>query len=274
MSSPKQDDAKHQDAGHRDTRRDASLWDGKHEAAENRDATDRNTPHGNTPLGEAEHRDDRLADGASLTDRAYLELEERIATLKLKPGEVLSESTLSAALGIGRTPVREALQRLSREGMVTVLPRRGILVSEFNVRSHLRMLEVRREIERLMARSAAARASAQERAQFKALADEIRVAAKDEDDIGFMRIDRRFNRLVIEAARNEFATMSIAVMAGLSRRFWFMHHLNQPNDLDVAAERHVCLAEAIAAGDVDAAGAASDDLIDYVESITRAAVDW
>lgn len=221
-----------------------------------------------------EIEDEQVPSGASLTDRAYLELEERIATLKLKPGEVLSESALSIALGIGRTPVREALQRLAREGMVTVLPRRGILVSEFNVRSHLRMLEVRREIERLMARSAAARASEQERASFEALAAGMRKAAEDGDDIGFMRLDQMLNRLVSQAARNEFATKTISVMAGLARRFWFMHHVNQADDLDVAVAHHARLAEAIAGGDAEAAAAASDLLIDYIESITRAAVDW
>ena len=82
----------------------------------------------------------------SLTDRAYVALEEMICTLRLEPGEVLSEGALSETLRIGRTPVREALQRLAREGLVTVLPRRGVLVSEFNVKRQLRMLEVRREL--------------------------------------------------------------------------------------------------------------------------------
>ena len=68
----------------------------------------------------------------SLTDQAYQELEERIVTLQLQPGEVLSETALSEQLGIGRTPIREALQRLAREGLILILPRKGILVSEIN----------------------------------------------------------------------------------------------------------------------------------------------
>ena len=109
----------------------------------------------------------------SLTDQAYVALEEMICTLRLEPGEVLSEGALSQTLGIGRTPVREALQRLAREGLVTVLPRRGILVSEFNIGKQLRMLEVRRELERLMVRSAASRATADERTRFAAIARAI-----------------------------------------------------------------------------------------------------
>lgn len=210
---------------------------------------------------------------ASLTERAYSLIEELIATLQLAPGEVLSETALSQRLDIGRTPVREALQRLAREGLVTILPRRGILVSDFNVKSQLRMLEVRREIERLLARSAAERANDEERVRLGEIAAEMRAAAKSDDDIRFMRLDKEFNQLVTGAARNEFAAKTIALMAGLSRRFWFMHH-QHVDDLPEAAERHARVAEAVANGDLSAAADASDALLDYVESITRAAVDW
>ena len=209
----------------------------------------------------------------SLTDRAYVALEEMICTLQLEPGEVLSEGTLSETLGIGRTPVREALQRLAREGLVTVLPRRGVLVSEFNVKKQLRMLEVRRELERLMARSAAVRATGEERARFEAIAVEMHESADAGDDIRFMRLDHEFNVLVSQANRNEFASEAISLMAGLSRRFWFMHH-RQAGDLSMIARFHADIANAIATGDGTAAAAASDSLLEYIESITRAAVDW
>ena len=86
----------------------------------------------------------------TLTEQAYRLIEEQIVTLRLKPGDVLSEQMLSATFDIGRTPIREALQRLAREGLITVLPRKGILVSDINPRSQLLVLEVRREIERLL----------------------------------------------------------------------------------------------------------------------------
>jgi DNA-binding GntR family transcriptional regulator len=209
----------------------------------------------------------------SLSAQAYAEIEERIVTLILRPGEVLSETALATSLGIGRTPVREALQRLAREGLVEVLPRRGILVSAFNVQSQLRMLEVRREIERLMVRSASARATAEQRAVLRALAKDMRDAIAERDHIGFMRLDRRFNDIVATASRNEFASKAIALMGGLSRRFWFMHH-TRADDLPVAAECHARVADAIAAGDATAAATASDQLLDYIEEVTRVAVDW
>jgi DNA-binding GntR family transcriptional regulator len=106
-------------------------------------------------------REVEAADG-TLTDRAYRELEEMIVTLQLKPATVLSEQALARRLKIGRTPIREALQRLARDGLVVIMPRRGIMVSEINLRLQLRLLEVRRELERLMASLAAERASPDE----------------------------------------------------------------------------------------------------------------
>ena len=95
----------------------------------------------------------------TLTEQAYRQLEEEIVTLRLEPGEFLSEYALATSLGIGRTPIREALQRLAREGLVTILPRKGILVSETDPRKQLLVLEVRRELERLLSRLGAQRAS-------------------------------------------------------------------------------------------------------------------
>src|SRR5574337_760511 len=114
----------------------------------------------------------RLAKGVqTLTEEAYTQIEERIVTLRLKPSEVLSEQMLSADLKIGRTPIREALQRLSREGLITVLPRKGILVSDINPRSQLLVLEVRREIERLLSRAGAERATGEQRKRMQEIAE-------------------------------------------------------------------------------------------------------
>src|SRR5262249_21137963 len=68
----------------------------------------------------------------TLTERAYRALEEQIVTLRLKPSQVLSEQMLSATFDIGRTPIREALQRLAREGLIAILPRKGILGADIH----------------------------------------------------------------------------------------------------------------------------------------------
>ncbi len=208
---------------------------------------------------------------ASLSDRAYAVIEEMIVTLQFKPGTVLSETALSKRLGIGRTPIRESLQRLSREGLVVILPRKGILVSEINPRSQLLLLEVRRELERLLARTGAIRCTEDERRQFIDIADGMERAARNNDDINFMRLDGALNRLVAEAAHNDHAARAIGLMHGLSRRFWYMHY-KEAADLPLTARLHAKLARRIAGRDPDGAAAASDKLIDYVETFTRATV--
>ena len=208
----------------------------------------------------------------SLTDQAYQELEERIVTLQLQPGEVLSETALSEQLGIGRTPIREALQRLAREGLILILPRKGILVSEINPSKQLLVLEVRRELERLMARAGAARRTGLERDAFLAIANGMEHAASDNDDIAFMRYDNELNALIARAAHNEYALRAIDLMNGLSRRFWYVHY-KEAADLPLCARLHASVARAIANGDPEQAAAASDRLVDYVETFTRATVE-
>jgi DNA-binding GntR family transcriptional regulator len=208
---------------------------------------------------------------ATLTERAYRALEEAIVTLDLAPGEVVSEAQLAARIALGRTPVREALQRLARERLVRILPRRGIVVAAVDVREQLRLLEVRREIERLCARAAARRADAAQRDRFRRIAEAMDRAAASDDETAFLRQDRALNLLVLEAARNEFAAAAMALMHGLSRRFWFIHW-RRSADLPEAAAVHAALARAIADGAPEGAAAASDRLLDYIEAFTRATV--
>ncbi|HEY1411818.1 MAG TPA: GntR family transcriptional regulator [Rhodopila sp.] len=207
----------------------------------------------------------------TLTDKAYRALEEEIVTLRIPPGTVVSEAILSRRLGVGRTPVREALQRLAREWLVVILPRRGIVVSEIDPIRQLRLLEARREVERFLARSAAKRATLAQRTQFRAIAASMDNAAGHEDDIAFMRLDREFNLLVLDAAGNEFAAAAMSLMNGLSRRFWYMHY-KQAADLPLAARLHAAIARAIGDSDEAAAGRSSDALVDYIQAFARATI--
>jgi DNA-binding GntR family transcriptional regulator len=191
-----------------------------------------------------------------------------IVRLELPPGGAVSEVMLSERLGIGRTPIREALQRLGRERLVKILPRRGVIVSDIIVKAQLRLLEVRREVERLVARSAARRASEAERGRFAELAKAFERAARTNDDVTFLRIDREFNELCLEAARNEFAAIAMQLMASLSRRFWYLHY-KQAADMPETAKLHADIARAIATADEGGAGRSADALLDNIEAFTR-----
>jgi DNA-binding GntR family transcriptional regulator len=206
-----------------------------------------------------------------LTDQAYRAIEEEIVTLRLRPGTILSEQLLAQRFKIGRTPVREALQRLANEGLVIILPRKGILVSDINPRQQLLLLEVRREIERLLSRASAERATESEKAAFLKIAQGMERAADDDDDITFMRLDRELNQMMIGAAHNDYAARSMRLLGGLSRRFWYMHY-RKTADLPLCARLHAEQSRAIANGNAKLAASATDKLMDYVESFTRATV--
>lgn len=208
---------------------------------------------------------------ATLTERAYIRLEELIVTLRLAPGTAVTEAQLSEMLGIGRTPIREALQRLAAQRLVRILPRRGIVVSEIDVKAQLRLIEVRRELERLICSKAARRASDEERKRFAEIAKAFRLCAKDGDEDRFMRMDREFNELCLAAARNEFAAGAMNLMNSLARRFWFLHY-RQAADLPLTAKLHADVAQAIAAGEEEAAGKASEKLLDTILEFTKATV--
>jgi DNA-binding GntR family transcriptional regulator len=195
-----------------------------------------------------------------------------IVTLQLAPGAAVSEAELSQRIGIGRTPIREALQRLARERLVNILPRRGVVVTDINVKSQLRLLEVRRELERLISRSAARRATDDEREQFRRIAANFEKSAKANDDVAFMRTDREFNSLQTAATHNEFAVGAMSLMHGLSRRFWYIHY-KQAADMPLTAKLHADIARAIADGEEERAGKATDKLLDVIEKFTRHTTD-
>lgn len=207
----------------------------------------------------------------SLTEQAYTRLEELIVTLQIPPGTTVSELSLSELTGIGRTPIREAIQRLAREHLILILPQRGLLIPDIDVKKQLRLLRTRREVERLICRSAAKSATADEREVFAQLAAEFGAAARNKDDVTFVRLDREFNELCLIAARNEFAEGAMRLMHGLSRRFWYVHY-KQAADLPEMARLHGAVAKSIADGNVNAAGKALDALLDNIEEFTRATV--
>jgi hypothetical protein len=155
--------------------------------------------------------------------------------LQIAPGSTVSELALSQMTGIGCTAIREAIQRLAREHLIVILSQRVLLVPEIDVKKQLKLLRTRREVERLVCRSAAKSATPEERALFGRLAAGFEKAASANDDVNFVRLDREFNELCATAARNEFAEGAMQLMHGLSRRFWYYHY-KQAADLDAFAE--------------------------------------
>jgi DNA-binding GntR family transcriptional regulator len=206
----------------------------------------------------------------SEADEARQRLEEMIVTLELKPGTVWSETELSERLKIGRTPVREALKKLESDYLVEIVPRSGAKVTDIDVMQQLLMLEMRRELERLIAVSAARRATADERSRCIEIARYFE-GMKDFNVLEFLRYHYDAKRFLAECARNPFAAAAIAPCHAMSRRFYYLHH-RLMHDVPVAAGHHANVFEAVALGDENRAAQASDQLTDYAEDLTRRTV--
>lgn len=212
----------------------------------------------------------KRSDLANLTEHAYRELEKMIATLALAPGTAVSEAALSKQLGIGRTPVREAMQRLARERLLLILPRRGCIVADSRPDEELKVIEARRPLEILVVRTAATRANAQERKTFERIAIDMGTALANDNFNNFARLDAEFNDLCLEACRNPIAASMMRLITTLNRRFWFMHHgQTLPRE---GVERHIEIARAIARADSEAAARSTERLLDYIESWPRKAL--
>ena len=206
-------------------------------------------------------------DKISQSKQAYEIIEEMIVSLKLVPGAQVSEKYLSDLLGLGRTPVREALQRLAMEGTVIIAPRAGVIISEIDIADQFRLIEVRRELERIMVGRAALLATHEERLQFAALASEFNKVAETSDEDAFIATDRQFNNLVASTARNRYAMLSMSAIQAQTRRFWYLY-FEKFGDLPTVSRLHANIALAVANGNEKGAKKASDELIDYVEEYT------
>lgn len=198
----------------------------------------------------------------SLTTQAYLVLERELVTLRLSPGQTLTEGALIDRLGLGRTPVREAIQRLAWEGLLEIRPRSGICVADLDPIDFVKVLDVRRGVEEVLAKSAARYASSADDEAFRFVEQQMKMAAREEDVDLFLDADKAFDTVLARAAANPFATRLAAPLQTHSRRFWF--RLKRPDSLAKAVEKHVAVIDAIVARDETGAVKAAAGLIEHL----------
>jgi DNA-binding GntR family transcriptional regulator len=204
----------------------------------------------------------------SFSDQAYKALEELLVTAKLAPGSIWSEAALSKLTGFGRTPVREALQRLAADHLVVPLRRHGFRVTEVQVEEQLLVLEARRELERLVSVLAARRASAAERETHFDVAEQLRHVGHSRDTLLYLRLHFALKRFTASSARNPFVASALSPLHALSRRFFYVH-CDRFGDLTEVAGLHADLAHAIGHGDETSAAASCDAMIGYAIEFTR-----
>lgn len=214
-------------------------------------------------------KDKQTSAGGSetLAERAYKILENQIVKLDIEPGSVWSEKELSELLGIGRMPVREAIKKLETAHLVTIMPRRGIIINEIRIEDMLLQMEVRRLLENLIARRASRYASEEERQKLCTLAKEYEEATLQKDSEKAVDIDDQFNTLIAKASKNSYATSALAPLHASARRLYYTQYEVQTDMVNQINYAHIDLMKAVADGDEEKAADCSEYLLDCVEKL-------
>jgi DNA-binding GntR family transcriptional regulator len=199
----------------------------------------------------------------STADCAYRKLEHMVVTLELTPGSTTTESELRQRVGLGRTPVREAVQRLAWEGLLEILPRAGVKVPPIDRRDWLRIMEVRRSVEVTVARSAARHATSQAKALLELAGEELKAAAASQDLDAYMAADKKFDIAMAEAAGNCHLARAAFPLQSHTRRFWMQFH--RDDSLEGALHSHMHLARAVIDGDAARSVRAARNIMSLVQ---------
>jgi DNA-binding GntR family transcriptional regulator len=163
-----------------------------------------------------------LTGGESLSELAYREIRALIVTLDLQPGAVISEPELQERLGMGRTPIREALRRLANEHLVEVYPRRGMFVSALDTRDLAAISELREELEPFAARLAATRRNEEDLAVIAELLTAIGVSMRHLDVRDLIELDQRVHHHVYRCAHNAYLRAVLEQHYMHALRIWFL----------------------------------------------------
>ncbi|MFC7518967.1 GntR family transcriptional regulator [Herbaspirillum sp. GCM10030257] len=204
----------------------------------------------------------------SQTEKAYAALEELIVTGELPPGSQWSEIALSERIALGRSPTRAALQKLAFQHLVDIAPREGIFISEIDYPGQIKVIQARREIEKLIMAESAHCATEQEREGMRNVIKQLETLKVRPDPRGYLRTNFDWTKLLCEACRNSYAAEFYATLAGLARRFWFFHQEHYTN-LPTICELHIRQMQAVLDGAVEEAIEAAAARNDYAENFAR-----
>ncbi|MGY4738883.1 GntR family transcriptional regulator [Streptomyces sp. ATMOS53] len=208
----------------------------------------------------------------SLAERAYRVVRDRLVMLEIRPGAPINEDQLAQSLGVGRTPVREALKRLQYERLIATYPRRGTFATDVNITDLAHISEVRQELEPLAAAQAARRATAADRATLTDLLRELQSPdSRPQDAAELMHLDLQVHRAIYAATHNPYLEDTLVRHDNLATRIWCLF-VDRLTDMAGHVEEHGPLIEAIVAGDPDKAAQLARSHVEGFEQAIRAAI--
>ncbi|CAM3821338.1 GntR family transcriptional regulator [Rouxiella silvae] len=210
-----------------------------------------------TDVTETQERAVNEESGLSLNEQAYRRFKQALVTLSYKPGEYLNTAQVMNDLAMGRTPINQAIHRLSNEGLLQIIPRKGVMVSPLSVDDALELIEVRLANEMLCMRLASSRISAQDIASLEAINQQIEVATQQRDRDGMMLLDNQFHQQLAKIAGNKMLMDILSVLHAQAQRFW-ASSLSKEGHMQEVIEEHRAIINALAAQDAQAAADAAE----------------
>ena len=202
-------------------------------------------------------------------DLAYDRVEEMLVNCQLKPGRFLAMQDLQRLVGLGRTPVHQAISRLATNTLVIVRPRHGVQIAPIDLARERGLLPLRRDTERFVIRLAAERSGPSQRNQMLHLMRLLRGQREHMTINKFNAVDRRVDHLIMAAAGETFVEHTLRPLHTIFRRIGWLYHtqLGHRQNLQQSIDCHVDILDAVANRHVDQAIAASDKLIAFVDSM-------
>jgi DNA-binding GntR family transcriptional regulator len=188
-----------------------------------------------------------------LSERAYEAIKERILSLDLRPGQFVNEQGLCTMVGMGRTPVHQAVHRLMADGLLDIMPRKGIIIGADSLNEVLTGLEARSVVEPNITALAADRATPEQIAAMERILTQSRKIADQRFRREFMELDRQFHQAVAEASGNRVLVDVQRPMHERSARIWGLIVMRRADGLRLTQEEHEAVLDAIRRGDQEAA---------------------
>lgn len=188
-------------------------------------------------------------EGGYLREQAYNEIKKRILSCDFAPGEFLNEAQIGALLQLGRSPIHQALHRLEVEGLLTIFPRKGVMVSQLSLNEVIDMIEVRLINEGMSVTLAAERAQASEIDAMRAILKGTPQAIEQRDLQTLMTIDLKFHNAISAASRNRVLAELLRGIHEKQARFWFLS-LSSDEHMKNVYREHMAIVDLLASRDV------------------------
>ncbi len=196
-----------------------------------------------------------------LRELVYEELRGLILTGQIKPGSRMMEIDIAEEMGVSRTPIREAIRKLEKEGLVTIEPRKGAYASELSVKDMVDILEVRATLEGLAAGLAASRMTQDQKKQLLHYSDSFNKAVKEGNMAEMIANDTNFHHYIVQCCENKYLLMMLEQLQELVLRFRYIYFKDFKRGNEMPAE-HRMIYDGICNNDANSAEMAAYNHID------------